>query len=436
MKRQNLLGYLLILLISANNTFASEPASSNSTGSTNQESLNGTAIKGQTVVHIHNAQIHLPAQKIDTTSETNEIWNMDQPKIQDIKILQRSNNIGFLRKLMLFRDKKLDGLGSDVKCNLPNMSAWIPYDLYLLIKEYQDFLKDQFNEDKNKLFINRLLLYGPPGNGKTLLAEKVAEISDCNLLKINGPAVITGIVGGGVDSINKYFNKIQKFLDIHACKGIICLIEEIDAFTKKNNSTDAASSSKQDALQHFWLKLDEFEKYNRVFIIGTTNSFKDLNATMVDRFGENTISICNPNENMRKDIIVFFLEYFKIELHQKLVTILTKKTDGLGIRSIKSCLRKSKRIANAEFNGIVSEQIITSVVTSLKANKAEDGSNNTQASPSRSTLEKARDGSIIFGTIAGAMAAIVKVYYEVKNLKLDIAAKKAAQVGAQILSKL
>jgi len=60
-----------------------------------------------------------------------------------------------------------------------------------------------------------ILLYGPPGVGKTLLAKAVATESGANFISVKGPALMSRWVGETERAVRELFNKAQTRLALH-----------------------------------------------------------------------------------------------------------------------------------------------------------------------------------------------------------------------------
>ena len=61
---------------------------------------------------------------------------------------------------------------------------------------------NQATRSGNKLGLkNRLILHGPPGNGKSLLARKIADLTDRLFFQIDGPNIINKFQGSGAEKI-------------------------------------------------------------------------------------------------------------------------------------------------------------------------------------------------------------------------------------------
>src|SRR2546427_8949155 len=81
-----------------------------------------------------------------------------------------------------------------------------------------------------------ILLYGPPGSGKTLLAKAVATVSEANFISIKGPEVMSKWVGESEKAVRMIFKKAKQ---VAPC---IVFLDELDAIAHvRGFDTDSGS---------------------------------------------------------------------------------------------------------------------------------------------------------------------------------------------------
>lgn len=145
-----------------------------------------------------------------------------------------------------------------------------------------------------------ILLVGPPGCGKTLLAMAIANNSNHNFISIKGPALLSKYLGESEREIRKIFHK--------ACLSSPCIIyfDEIDALIPKRSSEAKASAR---ILSQFLAELDGIEKVPGLFILGSTNRIDMLDSAAIrpGRFDE-IIKIESQNEEERHEIFAIHLK--------------------------------------------------------------------------------------------------------------------------------
>lgn len=109
---------------------------------------------------------------------------------------------------------------------------------------------------------NGMLLYGPPGCGKTFFAQKFAEESKYNFFMVNGSDLGSIYVHGTQGKIAELFKKARK-----QAPCIICF-DEFDAFVPSRSTPSA--EHKADEVNEFLSQLNNCSK-DGIFVIGTTN---------------------------------------------------------------------------------------------------------------------------------------------------------------------
>jgi len=218
-------------------------------------------------------------------------------------------------------------------------------------------------------FKNRVILYGPPGNGKTTVARKIAQESRSKLIEICGAEVVQKFYGDGVKNIDRLFTQADDYVE-KECGTVIIFIDEIDAITK----TDGESREEHlAATQKIWRELDRIKGDPRIGFICATNNFNKLNNAFLERFGENKIEIKNPDEETRRKILRHFI---KVRSGQTWSTNLLDKfareTKDLSIRAVEDLVEGSYSAAEHN-NEVLTEAIIQNVLSAIKKQAKEEG---------------------------------------------------------------
>jgi transitional endoplasmic reticulum ATPase len=108
-----------------------------------------------------------------------------------------------------------------------------------------------------------IILYGPPGAGKSHLARAVANEVDARFYYINGPDVIGTYTGETEANLRRMFNEAG-----HHSPSII-FIDELDAMAPKRGETGAHSDTR--AVTQLLALMDGLKRVDSVIVIGTTN---------------------------------------------------------------------------------------------------------------------------------------------------------------------
>jgi transitional endoplasmic reticulum ATPase len=110
-----------------------------------------------------------------------------------------------------------------------------------------------------------ILLYGPPGSGKTLLARAVATESEANFISIKGPEIFSKWVGESEKAIREVFRKGRT-----AAPAII-FFDELDAIVPRRGLGYADSGASQRVISQLLTEIDGIEALQSVLVIAATN---------------------------------------------------------------------------------------------------------------------------------------------------------------------
>jgi len=140
-----------------------------------------------------------------------------------------------------------------------------------------------------------VLLYGPPGCGKTLLAKAVANESDAHFILVNGPEIMNKFYGQSEENIRKIFEEAEK-----SAPSII-FIDEIDSLAPKRDETYGEVERR--VVAQLLTCMDGLKSRGKVIVIGATNRPNALDPALrrPGRF-DREIAINVPNREGRLSI--------------------------------------------------------------------------------------------------------------------------------------
>eukprot|EP00949_MAST-11_sp_MAST-11-sp1_P003703 g3703.t1 len=110
-----------------------------------------------------------------------------------------------------------------------------------------------------------VLLYGPPGCGKTLLAKAIAHESGANFISVKGPELLDKYVGESEKAVRKVFHRAQM------SSPCIIFFDELDALCPRRGSSGSASGVSERVVNQLLTELDGLESRRSVFVIAATN---------------------------------------------------------------------------------------------------------------------------------------------------------------------
>ena len=150
-----------------------------------------------------------------------------------------------------------------------------------------------------------ILLTGPPGCGKTLLAKAIATESMVNFISVKGPALLSKYVGESEEGVREMFRKARQ------AAPCIIFFDEIDALIPVRSAGSSDSHVAERVLSQFLSELDGIEELKGVLVLGATNRPDMIDPAMLrpGRF-DDEVETPIPDEKARKEI-------FEIHLRNK-----------------------------------------------------------------------------------------------------------------------
>ena len=179
-----------------------------------------------------------------------------------------------------------------------------------------------------------ILLFGPPGTGKTMLAKAVATESGANFIAVRGPEVLSKWVGESEKAIREIFRKARMYAPA------VIFFDEIDALAPMRGASYDSGVTER-LVNQLLAEMDGVEKLENVIIIAATNRPDILDPALLrpGRF-EKLLYVPPPDVTSRKDILKVHTRSIPLSADTDLEEI-SNRTEGYTGADIAALVREA-----------------------------------------------------------------------------------------------
>ena len=185
-----------------------------------------------------------------------------------------------------------------------------------------------------------ILLYGPPGSGKTLLAKAVANESEANFISIKGPEVMSKWVGESEKAVRTIFKKAKQ---VAPC---IVFLDELDAIAHRRGFDNDSGVSER-VVNQLLTSMDGLESLEGVVVVGATNrpDMVDPALLRTGRF-DRILLVPAPDKSARLEILKVHTKGMPLEAVD--MDELAEELDGYTGADIEGLCREAAMVALRE----------------------------------------------------------------------------------------
>jgi len=192
-----------------------------------------------------------------------------------------------------------------------------------------------------------ILLYGPPGCGKTLIAAAAAAEIDGYFINVDAASMMSKWLGEAEKNVSKLFAMARRLND-HENAPVLLFVDEIDSLLGTRNSEVGGEVRVKN---QFLTEMDGINSKSKellLYVIGATNKPWSLEAGFLRRF-QKRIYVTLPDNNSRTNLFVQYTSALKKELSLS-SEALAKLGEGYSASDIKDiCQSAQLRVVNELF---------------------------------------------------------------------------------------
>ena len=203
------------------------------------------------------------------------------------------------------------------------------------VQEIVDFLRDPAKYERLGGNLPKgVLLIGPPGTGKTMLAKAIASEANANFFSAHGSDFTEVFVGVGAKRVRRLFRQAAK------CRPAIVFIDEIDCVGK--NRKFESHAEHQQTINALLAAMDGFESSHGIVVVAATNRPEDLDEALTrpGRF-DRKVYVPYPDMKGRRAILKTHAAGKPIRDEDKALSVIAQTTPGMSGADLANLLNEA-----------------------------------------------------------------------------------------------
>ena len=200
-----------------------------------------------------------------------------------------------------------------------------------------------------------ILLYGPPGNGKTYICKALANECKCTFFVLSAASVMNKLVGESERTIKKIFEAAE-----YMAPSII-FIDEIDSMLTAR--TEKENEASRRLKTEFLVQMEGMQSAKRgdVLVIGATNLPKELDSAARRRFSK-AVYVDHPDPEARREMVLRNLKGVEYRLPESDMKKLVKMLEYYSASEIRNIVAEVsmmplRELQRSEFKRIKSDDL-------------------------------------------------------------------------------
>jgi len=234
------------------------------------------------------------------------------------------------------------------------------------LKEIIQFFKHPEKFQKVGATLPRgVLLYGPSGTGKTMLAKAVATEAGVNFISASGSEFIEMYVGLGARRVREVFAQAREN------KPCILFIDEIDSLAMKRGTvSDKSGMEYHSTVNQLLSEMDGFASSDEIVVLGATNNYTSIDEAILrpGRF-DRKIGVNLPTEETRFNILKLSLEGRANKVSEEFLMRIARDTQEYSGADISNIVNEASFVSVRNNRDCIEEEDIQLAFTEVQETK-------------------------------------------------------------------